>query len=233
MERSRRIAVFLQVRINSTRLPGKAVKHIYKEITAAGCAMMQLKKVKADFHVLLTDEKSSRILKKEADLYGFDLFAGDEKNVLNRFTSAAHFYKADTLIRATGDNPFVFYEKAEKILALHIKRRADHSIFTGMPLGAGVEVVEADALYSAESSINSSYDREHVTPYIYNHPEIFILNHIQSEADAFYPEGRITMDTENDYKYLCKAAEELTAENACRHEKLIEWLKSNPHPDAG
>ncbi len=127
----------------------------------------------------------------------------------------------------------MFHKKAEKILELHIEKMADHSIFTGMPLGAGVEVVEADALYRAEKNTDSLYDREHVTPYVYNHPEIFSLNHIPSEPDALYPEGRITMDTDNDYKYLCRAAKELTAEKACRHEKLIEWLKVNPHPDTG
>ena len=231
MERPGRIAVFLQVRINSTRLPGKALKKIYKDITAAGSAMIQLKKVKADCHVLLTDAESCRLLKEETDLYGFDLFIGDGKNVLNRFTSAARFYNAGTVIRATGDNPFVFYEKAQKILDLHIERKADHSIFTGMPLGGGVEVVEAEALYTAGENTQSDYDREHVTPYIYNHPEFFKLCRIESEPDAFYPEGRITMDTENDYIYLKRAASELKYENACNHLKIIQWLKKNPHPD--
>jgi len=232
MERSRRIAVFLQVRINSTRLPGKAVKNIYEDITVAGSAMIQLKKIKADCHVLLTDQNSSAVLKKEIDRYGFELFIGDENNVLNRFTSAARFYNADTVIRATGDNPFVFYEKAQRILDLHIENRADHSIFTGMPIGSGVEVVESEALYQAEKNTRSPYDIEHVTPYVYNHPELFRLYHIKSEEDAFYPEGRITIDTENDYLYMKKAASELKFENACINTKLINWLKINPHPDA-
>ena len=232
MERSGRIAVFLQVRINSSRLPGKAVKKIYEDITVAGSAMMQLKKIKADYHVLLTDQNSSAVLKKESDRYGFDLFIGDENNVLNRFTSAARFYNADTVIRATGDNPFVFYEKAQKILDLHLEKKADHSIFTGMPLGGGVEVVEAEALYTAEKNTQSAYDTEHVTPYVYNHPELFMLNHVESDPDAFYPEGRITIDTENDYLYMKKAASELKYEKACIHSDLIEWLKKNLYPDA-
>ena len=232
MERSGRVAVFLQVRINSNRLPGKAVKKIYSDITVAGSAMMQLGEIKADYHVLLTDQESSIILKKESDLYGFDLFIGDENNVLNRFTTAARFYNVDTVIRATGDNPFVFYEKAQKILDLHLENSSDHTIFTGMPLGAGVEVVEAEALYTAEGNTQSSYDTEHVTPYVYNHPEIFKLQHIESDPDAFYPDGRITIDTENDYLYMKKAASELMYENACLHRNLIEWLKKNPYPDA-
>jgi len=233
MERSRRIAVFLQVRINSCRLPGKAVMKIYRDITTAGCAMMQLKKVKADCHVLLTDSKSYDILKKEADLFGFSIFKGSEDDVLNRFASASRFYKADTVIRATGDNPFVFPEKAASILKIHIQSASDHSLYKGMPLGGGVEVVEAEALYTAEKCSSEKYDREHVTPYIYNHPEIFTLNHKDSDRDSYYPEGRITLDTENDYNYLKKAASDLTLENACSYKRLIEWLKVNPHPDAG
>ncbi len=207
------------------------MKKIYKEITVAGSAMLQLKKVDADLHILLTDLKSSSILRREAELYGFELFIGDENNVLNRFTSAARQYMVDTVIRATGDNPFVFHEKAGEILELHLRNNADHSIFRGMPLGAGVEVVEAEALYRSEKNTSSDYDREHVTPYIYKNPELFRLNHVDSDPDSLFPEGRITLDTENDYIYLSKAAQELSLENAGNHEKLIEWLKKNPHPD--
>ena len=125
----------------------------------------------------------------------------------------------------------MFPEKAEKILRFHIEKGADHSLFRGMPLGGGVEVAEAKALYRAEASTSDPYDTEHVTPYIYKNPDLFILNHVDSDPDSFYPEGRITLDTENDYEYLKKAASELTLEKACSYMALIEWLKNNPHPD--
>ncbi len=231
MERSGRIGVFLQVRINSTRLPGKAMLKLDSSTTVIGCALGQLKKVNADIHALLTDVKSMKILEKEAEKYGFSVFTGSEDDVLSRFTDAARFYNIKTIIRATGDNPFVFYEKAQKILDSHIVKGVDHSWFESMPLGSGVEVVEASALYEAERCTDAGYDREHVTPFVYNHPELFDLNHQLSEPDSLYKEGRITLDTMNDYNYLKKAAAELTVDNACDHIKLIEWLRENKHPD--
>lgn len=231
MERSGRVAVFLQARINSTRLPGKALKEIYQDITVIGCAMMQLKKVKADYHVLLTDDRSYNLLKNETEKQGFEIFKGPEHDVLARFTSAARHYGVKTVVRATGDNPFVFPDKADRIVSLHLENSADHSWFTGMPLGGGVEIAEAEALFSAEKNTNDNYDREHVTPYIYKHPEIFKMNHIISDDDSLYPDGRITLDTDNDYKYLKKAADELTLEKACDYRTLIEWIKVNKHPD--
>lgn len=230
MDRSGKIAVFLQARIGSTRLPSKALFPL-GESSAVGNAMQRLKKIDADYYVLLTDNASFTLLEKEAALYGFDIMEGPADNVLARFALAVKKYKPHTFIRATGDNPLVFEKYASLILKNHLEKDADHSWFEGMPLGAGVEVVKAQVLLDAEKFASSDYEKEHVTPYIYREESQFKLNHIKCPQEIYYPEGRITMDTASDYAYLQKIFNTKFPDIIHNNINLVSWLKKNPYPD--
>lgn len=231
MVRSGGVAVFLQARIGSSRLPSKALFRL-GNATSVAQAMKRLRKVGADSYVLLTDRQSFLPLKKEADLCGFEIMEGPAEDVLKRYALAVEKYTPRTVIRATGDNPLVFADAAEKIVLLHIEKDADHSWLEGMPLGAGVEVVKAEKLLQADEQAKEPYEREHVTPFLYRNPQMFRLNHVSAEKDICFPEGRITLDTMNDYLYLKKIFEQepsLLTENS---PSLVSWLRKNPHPDS-
>ena len=73
-------------------------------------------KIKADRYFLATDEESYPVLKKICDKNDFECFAGDLNNVLKRYCDLIRKIKAETIIRATADNPFLFYEAAEASL---------------------------------------------------------------------------------------------------------------------
>jgi spore coat polysaccharide biosynthesis protein SpsF len=230
MVRSGKVAVFLQARVGSTRLPSKTLLQLGSMSTVSN-AMARLKNINADNHVLLTDKESFDVLEKEALQCGFEIMAGPAEDVLKRFTLAIEKYKPHTFIRATADNPLVFYKEAELILEKHLEKNADHSWFLGMPLGAGVEIVKAEKLLEAENLTTEKYDREHVTPYLYKNSAKYMLNHLNAPKEICYANGRITLDTFNDYHYLKKIFEtkfpDITKESA----KLVKWLKQNPHPD--
>ncbi len=235
MVRSGNVAVFLQARIGSTRLPSKALFDL-NGITALGRAMIRLKRIKADNYVVLTDRDSFAILEKETQKYGFEIMEGPADDVLKRFALAVEKYSPLNFVRATGDNPLVFYRQAQFILSEHIEKNADHSWFTGMPLGAGVEIVKSEKLLEAEKNATDPYEREHVTPYLYRRPSLYKLNHPEADIRSIYPDGRITMDTMNDYLYIKRIFEidNITGTDCLTEstERLIDWLKKNPHPDS-
>jgi len=230
MVRSGKIAVFLQARIGSTRLPSKTLLQLGGVSTVSN-AMARLKKIKADHHVLLTDKESFKALEKEALQCGFEIMEGPAEDVIKRFTIAIEKYDPYTFIRATADNPLVFYKEAELILEKHIEKNADHSWFMEMPLGAGVEIVKAEKLLEAESLTSDPYDREHVTPYLYKNSKKYLLNHLKAPEEICYPEGRITLDTLTDYDYLKKIFDINFQDIRKDSVKLVKWLKQNPHPD--
>jgi spore coat polysaccharide biosynthesis protein SpsF len=104
------------------------------------------------------------------------------------------------LIRATGDNPFVFADAAYTITTDALALGADYAGYSGLPLGAGVESVTAKALLQAGTEASSRYDREHVCPYLYTHPEKFLLHRPLAPQYWQGPEIRLTIDTQQDYE---------------------------------
>jgi spore coat polysaccharide biosynthesis protein SpsF len=104
------------------------------------------------------------------------------------------------VIRATGDNPFVFADAAEAINAEAAGLDADYAAYSGLPYGAGVESVAAEALLRAGEEAAGLFDREHVCPYLYNHPECFLLHRPLAPPRWRRPFLRLTVDTEEDYR---------------------------------
>ncbi|MCL2267158.1 MAG: spore coat protein, partial [Treponema sp.] len=103
------------------------------------------------------------------------------------------------VIRATGDNPFVFSDAASALNAQAMALNADYSGFFGLPYGAGIESVNASALFRAEIEAVEKPEREHVCPYLYNHPEIFSLHRPLAPLRWQGADIRITIDTQEDF----------------------------------
>ncbi|MFP4179870.1 MAG: cytidylyltransferase domain-containing protein [Spirochaetaceae bacterium] len=223
--------VFLQVRLDSSRLPGKALLPLEGD-TVVGHAMRALRNVHAQVYLLLTDSESAGELRPHAEKAGFEVFAGAKDDVLLRYTDAARLYGVDRIIRATGDNPLVSAECADRICVLHRQAGADYSGFRGLPLGTGVECVEAEALFEAEKAAVSSYDREHVCPYLYRHPERFSIHTPQAPGQYRFPEARVTLDTEEDYIRLKELFKSLYNGSPVPIDRLVPAL-SRYYPVAG
>jgi spore coat polysaccharide biosynthesis protein SpsF len=155
-----------------------------------------------DRHVLLTDEESAEDLAPLAERGGFELFTGPREDVLERFALAVERYGVETFLRATGDNPLVSAGCAGALLELHLLKGADYSGYRGLPLGTGVECVRGAALLEARRRAVRPYDREHVCPYLYTHPESFAIFTPEAPEKCRAPELRVTLDTAEDYERL-------------------------------
>lgn len=226
-----RVGVFLQVRLDSTRLPEKALLELGGKAVVTH-AMEALKAVPADVFVLLTDRESSEALAEYAEAAGFDLFVGPKDDVLKRYAQAITYYRVDTVIRATGDNPLVDGECAARLLDLYNRRHIDYSGFWGLPVGTGVECVRAKALLHADRHAEMEYDREHVCPYLYNNPQTFIVYRPSAPAACYSPELRVTLDTDRDYRRLHTIFDSLYVGIPISTEQLIRGI-SQLHLIAG
>ena len=194
--------VFLQARIDSSRLPGKALLPLRGKALVLH-AMESLKKIPANVHVILTEEGSAAALLPLARTAGFELFVGSKDDVLGRFCAALAAFPVDSLLRATGDNPLVSWEMATLLLEEHASRGADYSGYYGLPLGCGVEAVRAECLLAAQRESSSPYDHEHVTPYVYNNPQIFSLH--RPLAPACFRSGfSVSVDTQSDFDRVAR-----------------------------
>jgi spore coat polysaccharide biosynthesis protein SpsF len=191
-------ALILQARLDSTRLPGKALLPL-GEKPLISRVMEALKGVDADTHILACPEDCRDAFKPLSDAEGFLLTTGPKEDVLGRYCIALRSCRADWVIRATGDNPFVFADAASALLREGRSLGADYSGYAGLPYGAGVEVLRAEALLLAGEEALAEDEREHVCPYLYRHGERFRLHRPLAPPAWRGPELRLTVDTAADY----------------------------------
>ncbi len=218
--------VFLQVRIDSTRLPGKALLPL-EDYSVIEHAMRNLKVVNADVFALLTESSSALQLTHFAEKWGYEVFVGDKDDVLKRYANAVQHFSVKTVVRATGDNPMVSGKLANQILKYHHLKNADFSAYMGMPLGTGVEIIKAKALLEAHHLSEDPYEREHVSPFLYFRNDEFIINRVPVPAEYYYPDGRVTLDTLEDYSILMHIYRQLYHGQPIDIQTLVSWLRIN------
>jgi len=192
-------ALVLQARIDSSRLHGKSLlplngRHlIFRVMEALGALPVEAK-------ILACPEDSVSAFSQLAVETGFVLVAGPKDDVLARYCLAIRRIGADRIIRATGDNPFVFVDAAAAINAEAIEQDADYAAYSELPYGAGVESVSSEALLRAEREAKDPAEREHVCPYLYNNGDLFRLHRPPAPPSWRAPEIRLTVDTHEDYE---------------------------------
>lgn len=196
--------VVVQSRLGSTRLPEKGLLPLGgKPVIAHVLDTMHL--VPADAYYLATDEASFDRLAPVAAQCGYECFAGPAEDVLERFCLLIEKTGADVIVRATGDNPFLFADAAAASLEVFLKKikdcnPCDYFTYTGLPHGSGIEVLSAASLLKARSLTKSPYDHEHVGPALYNHKDLWNCVFESAPEQWNHPELRTTIDTYGDYR---------------------------------
>ena len=226
--------VIVQCRLSSTRLPGKALKDLCGKPVLA-YVLESMHKVKADHYFVATDEASYEQLLPVCKEYGFECFAGSLDDVLGRFISLLDTIKTKTVIRATADNPFLFYEAAEESAQLfeeknNGKTHCDYLTYSGLPHGSGVEVFSAESLKKAASETTDPYDHEHVGPAFYNHKDKYVCDFVPTPRRFNYPELRTTIDTYTDFLRAVSMLNYLKSHNyegPFTTEQILEACQSN------
>lgn len=192
------IAVVLQARLDSSRLPGKSLRPLGGEPLLFR-VMEALGRLPCDLHILACPLDCVADFSPLAERAAFEVIPGSKEDVLSRYGTAIRRFGIDRVIRATGDNPFVCIDAAVAINQEALERNADYAGYSGLPYGAGVESVAADALLRAEQAASLPAEREHVCPYLYNHPEGFLLHRPLAPRIWQGPDIRISVDTLEDF----------------------------------
>ncbi len=201
--------IVLQVRISSTRLPGKLLLPL-KGMSIFEHILLRLKEVRgADGIIVATTADTEPLIRKKAEAHGAELLVGSEDDVLSRYVQAVTTYGLRTVIRATGDNPLVDIEYAQRAISLHRREKPDLTTFPALPYGTGVEVIEGTTLLQVALRAADPFEREHITQHIYRHEDSFTVLRAEPELSRARPEVRLTVDTEEDYRKMQEIYENL------------------------
>ena len=224
--------VIVQCRLSSTRLPGKAIKQLGSK-PLLGWVLTAMKKIEAKYYYVATDEKSYETILPICKQNGFECFAGSPDDVLKRFCDLLNIVKdAETVIRVTADNPFLFYEAAidsvEEFEDRNISSdKCDYLTYSGLPHGSGVEIFSSSSIKKAATETSDPYDHEHVGPALYNHKDVYNCKFVKAPAKYNYPEYRTTIDTYSDYLRALAVINYLGCEGPYNTEQIVEAVKSD------
>ncbi|MEA5616579.1 glycosyltransferase family protein [Cronbergia sp. UHCC 0137] len=226
----------IQARMSSTRLPGKVMKQLGgKSVLSHVISRVKSCSLVDKIVVATTTSLADDVIVAEAGKCDVKFFRGSEEDVLERYYLAAKQYQADVVVRVTSDCPLfdsevltrmLEYFEAERVNGLQIDYLSN-CLNRSYPRGLDAEVFTFSVLEQAFKEADKAYQREHVTPYIYQHPEIFSLYNQVNDDDL--SDYRLTLDTEDDWKLIEKIYKNLYREGEIfATDKVVAFLKANP-----
>ena len=171
----------LQARMSSKRLPGKVMAPVLGE-PMIGRQIERLKRARRIDQLMVATSADPSDDELAAFCQGLDdveVFRGALDDVLDRYLKALQRHpEADAVIRVTADCPLTDPALIDTVIDHHLDVGADYTsntITRTYPHGLDVEVIRPAALQKAGEQARDPYDLEHVTPYVYRHPDRFRL----------------------------------------------------------
>lgn len=207
------VVAVVQARAGSSRLPGKIGAPLGdRSLLAWVVARLRDARRVGRIVIATTVEPADDATVAEATALGVDHYRGPVEDVLARFAGAVAAFPAPTICRITADNPLLDPATLDRMIDAHIAEGADYTGAVGpIPMGSAAEVVATAALLAAHAETDDPHCREHVTPYLYTHPERFRLIRVEPSPFLAGRGERLTVDTEEDIRFMRTLYERLAA----------------------
>jgi spore coat polysaccharide biosynthesis protein SpsF len=211
LREKRRITGIIQARTGSTRLPGKVLADICGEAMLTHIIKRaRHSRLCKSFILATTIDPVDDILLSIAEKNNVPLFRGHKEDVLDRFYHAAKAGRAEIIVRITADDPFKDPEILDSIVETYLEGDYDYvsnTLEPSYPEGLDIEVFSFEALEYAFHNARKSFQRLHVTPFIYMNPHIFKTHNVM-HTDDLSP-LRLTVDTLEDLVFARAIYEKL------------------------
>lgn len=226
------ITAIIQARMTSTRLPRK----VLREVLGKPLIAYLIERLRASQHVqqivvATTTNDEDDTLSQFAETKSLLVYRGSEHDVLDRYYQAARRYNAETIMRVTADCPLLDPHVCDRIAQTYCDSGVD-IVRTGPTFCEGLdcEVFSFAALERAWHDARLPSEREHVTLYMYNHPEFFRKVIVENTSDD--GQYRLTVDHEEDFEVVQAIIRECIPRSGNGIISLYtikEFLDSHPH----
>lgn len=164
---------------------------------------------------------------------GIDCYRGSEDDVLSRYYEAAKLYHPRLVLRATADCPLLSPQVIDDMLEAYERFQSPPDYLSNtqsrsFPRGMDVEIFPFKVLEKIHKECHRVDEREHVTPYIYHHPEKFAIEQFGNKLGDL-SHLRLTVDVPQDFELIRRVLTELYPVNARFDLKeIIELFKKHP-----
>ena len=228
------ILAIIQARMGSSRLPGKVLLDLAgRPVLRHGVERVRKARLVDRVLVATTDRPGDERIRQFCREQGIVCFGGSETDVLDRYWQAALSAGAgpgDGIVRITADCPLIDPVVIDLVIETFLACGADYVSNVQPPTfpdGLDVEAFKFSALQTAWKEARLVSEREHVTPYLRNHPEKFSRRNVSHLQDL--SALRWTLDEPADYALLQKVVGALNEKNPDFHmEDVLQILAEHP-----
>ena len=162
--------------------------------------------------VATTTEAEDDAIEVLADRLDVGCYRGSSEDVLDRVLRAAMTHRADLIVEITGDCPLIDPPTVRDVIQLFHSGEYDYVSniqCEGYPRGLDTQVFPTRVLADVAQQTQDPADREHVSLYIYEHPERYRIGVLETPADIRRRNLRLTVDTPEDLELVSGIFEQL------------------------
>ena len=232
MVENKRIVATIEARMTSSRLPGKVL------MEACGKPMLQhmierLQRVPSldGIIVATTGNDTDAAIVELAESMDVGVFQGSEDDVLLRVLGAAREHDIDVIVEMTGDCPLIDPSLVEDCILGYQNAEVDYVsnvLERTYPRGMDTQVFATEILADVANRTDDPEDYEHVSIYIYRHPEIYSLKNMPGPPELTDPELGLTLDAPEDFELIRRIFEILYPDNPdFRLSDILSLLENN------
>ena len=196
------LCAIVQARMGSERLPGKTLLALAdKPVLAHVIERLRVCKNLDCLAVATSVRPADDAIVSLCKALSVQCVRGSENDVLERFVEAGSAIGAETIVRVTGDNPLIDPAIVDALAdAMRRDPKLEYCFASNAPLGTSCEAVRLGVLRRVQALCDRPDQREHVTLFIRENPQLFNVMEIRSSLGT--PGLRLTLDTEEDFEML-------------------------------
>lgn len=221
--------VIIQARCGSTRLPSKVLKDIEGKPAIEQMLNRVSRSAKVDEIIVATtiNPEDLSIVKLVSSL-GYRVFAGSSDDVLDRYYQAARLICPEYVIRLTADCPLFDWRILDEAIDELDEESDDLCSYTEtFPDGEDLEIIRFNALEEMWNNAHLVSEREHVTLYVKNHPEIYKLQNFECKLGNLKNE-RWTLDEPEDLELIRAVYKWFSPRTDFSMEEIYIFLQEHP-----
>ena len=217
--------------MGSTRFPNK-VLHKLADKPLLAYSIERLKQCcQLDKVVIATsDSKVDREIVKFAREYEIEAHTGSENDVLDRYYKTAIAVEAQTIVRVTGDCPFIDPQLVDRVVDFYLGESQSYDyVHNGETFPEGLcetEVFPFSTLERAWEEATLPSEREHVTAYINKNPDIFRIHTVENDQDFGFL--RFAIDEREDLQFLEALLRYLPNDRIFHQEDILSIYRRYP-----
>lgn len=198
----KKLDAVLPCRVTGTRLYGKPLQLI--DIEERVTILENLVKYLSSTNILnriclaISEEEENYGFVRLAKKYNWEYVFGDPLDVLGRVIKAIDHIKAENVLFASTENPFLYVKNLRNLYVEHLDKDYDYSMESDLPDGAAVSILRSESLRISHRDGEDRHRSELVTSYIFDNRNRFKINLKEPEKGFKRSDIRLTVDYPED-----------------------------------